>query len=373
MHKKWILIIILVICFIFLIPKAVEYTEFRNGQENLYNWVQTFEVTDTEEVNATIFRENIAPKRYLFTADETEELLNILKAVPKEAFVQARGKSLDGISVYICRWKFDETAKSDLLLSYTDGYTMLGLTKEQKEELRLDSKNQNWVIEDASLSEFMEKHIDALETRQNENTVFTYTDEGYIYHAETDKIPMSEFSSNMGMVSADIIQQFQEYDHFSSKSPDCWYRSFENSAKAREFIGYAALRAISWPLEEQKTQLLVCGNENGDVQYMCLETDYQIDDIRLQAFSYLYTEHDKEPCTHEVILENGLEYEDSVYRTKSGMPCHVMAVSANVRGYCTKTGYMTIDGILYMLNIAYQKADAEQAEKLLYQWADQFE
>ena len=165
MKKKWILIIILVICFIFFIPKAVEYADLKNGQENLYKWVQTFEVTDIEEVNATIFRENVAPKRYLFTADETEELLNILKAVPKEAFVQARGKSLDGISVYICRWKFDETAKSDLLLSYADGYTVLGLTKEQQEELRLDSKNQNWVIEDANLSEFMEKHIDALETR----------------------------------------------------------------------------------------------------------------------------------------------------------------------------------------------------------------
>ena len=38
-----------------------------------------------------------------------------------------------------------------------------------------------------------------------------------------------------------------------------------------------------------------------------------------------------------------------------------------------KQGNMMLDGILYMLNIAYQEADAEQAEKLIYQWADQFE
>lgn len=165
MQKKWILIIILVICFILFIPKAVEYTEFRNGQENLYEWVQTFEVTDIEEVSATIFRENTAPKRYLLTADETEELLNILKVVPKEAFVQAEVKSLDGISVYICLWKFDETAKSDLLLSYDNGITVLGFTSEMKDELLTAPENENWAIKDEALSAIMERYIALIEEK----------------------------------------------------------------------------------------------------------------------------------------------------------------------------------------------------------------
>ncbi len=201
---------------------------------------------------------------------------------------------------------------------------------------------------------------------------FIYTDEGYVYHANVEKIPMEKFSDNMKTVSADIIRQFEEYDSFSSKLPDSWYRDFTDSAKAREFIGCSALRGLSWSLEEKRNQLMICGDKNGNLQYITLETDYQVDEIRLYAFSNLYTEHDEEPCTHEVILERGLQYEDSVYRTEHGRICHVMTTSANARGYCTKAGYMTVDGILYLLHIAYLEADAAQAEDLLYQWAEQF-
>ena len=149
MKKKVLMTIVLITIFVCGIWKITDYMEFKNNQENLYKWVQTFEVTDIEEVSATIFREKMAPKRYLLTADETEELLNILKVVPKEAFVQAEVKSLDGISVYICRWKFDETAKSDLLLSYDNGIKVLGFTSEMKDELLTAPENENWAIKDA--------------------------------------------------------------------------------------------------------------------------------------------------------------------------------------------------------------------------------
>lgn len=165
MKKKVLMTIVLITIFVCGIWKITDYMEFKNNQENLYKWVQTFEVTDIEEVSATIFREKMAPKRYLLTADETEELLNILKVVPKEAFVQAEVKSLDGISVYICRWKFDETAKSDLLLSYDNGITVLGFTSEMKDELLTAPENENWAIKDEALSAIMERYIALIEEK----------------------------------------------------------------------------------------------------------------------------------------------------------------------------------------------------------------
>ena len=159
MKKTMLMLIVLVTVLVCGIWKITDYMEFKNDQDNLYNWVQSFSSEDIEEVSATIFRENTAPKRYLFTADETEELLNILKVVPKEAFVQAEGKSLNGISVYICRWKFDETAKSDLLLSYDNGITVLGFTSEMKDELLTAPENENWAIKDEALSAIMERYI----------------------------------------------------------------------------------------------------------------------------------------------------------------------------------------------------------------------
>ena len=165
MKKKVLMTIVLITIFVCGIWKITDYMEFKNNQENLYKWVQTFEVTDIEEVSATIFREKMAPKRYLLTADETEELLNILKVVPKEAFVQAEVKSLDGISVYICRWKFDETAKSDLLLSYDNGIKVLGFTSEMKDELLTAPENENWAIKDEALSAIMERYIALIEEK----------------------------------------------------------------------------------------------------------------------------------------------------------------------------------------------------------------
>ena len=165
MKKTMLMLIVLVTVLVCGIWKITDYMEFKNDQDNLYNWVQSFSSEDIEEVSATIFRENTAPKRYLLTADETEELLNILKVVPKEAFVQAEGKSLNGISVYICRWKFDETAKSDLLLSYDNGITVLGFTSEMKDELLTAPENENWAIKDEALSAIMERYIALIEEK----------------------------------------------------------------------------------------------------------------------------------------------------------------------------------------------------------------
>ena len=165
MKKTMLMLIVLVTVLACGIWKITDYMEFKNDQDNLYNWVQSFSSEDIEEVSATIFRENTAPKRYLLTADETEELLNILKVVPKEAFVQAEVKSLDGISVYICRWKFDETAKSDLLMSYDNGITVLGFTSEMKDELLTAPENENWAIKDEALSAIMERYIALIEEK----------------------------------------------------------------------------------------------------------------------------------------------------------------------------------------------------------------
>ena len=165
MKKTMLMLIVLVTVLACGTWKITDYMEFKNDQDNLYNWVQSFSSEDIEEVSATIFRENTAPKRYLLTADETEELLNILKVVPKEAFVQAEVKSLDGISVYICRWKFDETAKSDLLLSYDNGITVLGFTSEMKDELLTAPENENWAIKDEALSAIMERYIALIEEK----------------------------------------------------------------------------------------------------------------------------------------------------------------------------------------------------------------
>lgn len=202
---------------------------------------------------------------------------------------------------------------------------------------------------------------------------FTATESGYVYHADVEKISMALLSDNMQTVSAEIVQQFAERDAFSSQSPNSWRKKFPTSAEARDYIGYSALRGIDWPLEEKHTELRITGDQSGKLQSLTLETAYQVDDIRLQASALLCTEHDEEACTIETIDPEAIQYQESAVTTEKGRLYHVMTSTARPSGYCTMEAYLVVEGILYHLHIAYLEQDAEPAEALLYQWAEQFD
>lgn len=195
---------------------------------------------------------------------------------------------------------------------------------------------------------------------------------GYDLSIGIEKISAKGLTGDIRDVPAQIRQQYQERDIYSSWFPGSWQKKFSNSAEAREFIGYEGLKGLSWELEEGETTLRILGDSKGNIQTIGLETAYQVGDIRMQAFSRMYTERYSEEVTIGSRTTEYVEFTESFYTTQNGKQCHVISGTAMESGVLCMDGYLVEDGVLYNLHIMYQEEDAEQAKELLYQWAELF-
>lgn len=183
---------------------------------------------------------------------------------------------------------------------------------------------------------------------------------------------MSDFSREVQQVGTTIQRQFKDYKLYSSWYPGHWQASFSSHEKACEYIGFDKLKQIDLNLEEQTTILSIFGNENGEVLSIVLETYYSIGDINVQHFSRIYTENFDEEIVLETRTTESVEYEESFYTNDNNKQCHIIDSTALESGYRCMEGYIIDNGVLYSLNIAYQKEDSKQAIELIHFWANLF-
>lgn len=195
---------------------------------------------------------------------------------------------------------------------------------------------------------------------------------GYDLSIGIEKLSTKDLTGDIRDVPAQIKQQYQEHDIYSSWFPGSWQKRFSTSAEAREFIGYEGLKGLNWELEEGETTLRILGDSKGNIQTIGLETAYQVGDIRMQAFSRMYTEHYTEEITTGSRTTEYVEFTESFYTTESGKQCHMISGTAMESGVLCLDGYLVEDGVLYNLHIAHQKEDEGPAKELLYQWAELF-
>ena len=195
---------------------------------------------------------------------------------------------------------------------------------------------------------------------------------GFDLDVAIEKIPMSDFSREVQQVGTTIQRQFKDYKLYSSWYPGHWQAGFSSHEKACEYIGFDKLKQIDLNLEEQTTILSIFGNENGEVLSIVLETYYSIGDINVQHFSRIYTENFDEEIVLETRTTESVEYEESFYTNDNNKQCHIIDSTALESGYRCMEGYIIDNGVLYSLNIAYQKEDSKQAIELIHFWANLF-
>ena len=195
---------------------------------------------------------------------------------------------------------------------------------------------------------------------------------GFDLDVAIEKIPMSDFSREVQQVGTTIQRQFKDYKLYSSWYPGHWQAGFSSHEKACEYIGFDKLKQIDLNLEEQTTILSIFGNENGEVLSIVLETYYSIGDINVQHFSRIYTENFDEEIVLETRTTESVEYEESFYTNDNNKQCHIIDSTALESGYRCMEGYIVDNGVLYSLNIAYQKEDSKQAIELIHFWANLF-
>lgn len=199
-----------------------------------------------------------------------------------------------------------------------------------------------------------------------------FSESGYDLSIDIEKIPVNLLKGEVQEVPSVIVQQFENYKPIYSWYPGSWHKEFSSFAAARDYIGLDFLDFLDWNLEEQSIKLMVTGNAKGELLILQLETYYQVDDIRLQAYSHIYTEDYDEKITYGSRTTEDIVFTESFYTTDNQLQCHIITSTALESGYLMMDGYLVQDGILYNLHIAYLEKDVKQAEDLLYQWANLF-
>lgn len=198
-----------------------------------------------------------------------------------------------------------------------------------------------------------------------------YTESGYDLLVDVERIPVRKLGDIKG-VSAEIRKQVADYQPWESWYPYSWYEEYGSVEEAIAFVGLDTIQTLDWELEEQHTSLTVLGAKNGDIKHISLETRYQEGDVRLQAYTQIYTENYQEQITYGTRTTEDASFKESYYTTKKNLQCHIITSTALESGYLGMDGHIVRDGILYNIHIAYKQQDAELAEDFLHQWAEQF-
>lgn len=196
---------------------------------------------------------------------------------------------------------------------------------------------------------------------------------GYDLAADVEKFPASALTGEIQDAGEQIARQYENWNPFSSWSvSSLWRTDFSSSAEARDYIGLKNLRELDWDLEETQTILRLTGDSQGRLLRVQLETDYEAEGVRLQAFADIFTEDDENAVTTAVRTTEDVAFSESFYTAAGGKRCQIITNTGLASGYYCMDSYLVDGGVLYSLHLAYLREDEALAESLLHRWADLF-
>jgi len=199
-----------------------------------------------------------------------------------------------------------------------------------------------------------------------------YTESGYDLSVGIKKINEADLSEEILSVGNTIKQQFEEYTPLDNWFPGEWKTEFESRRQASEYVGYKDINLLDGDWNEHATTVSVFGNEQGKILEIGIETDYSVEDIRMQYLTHIYTNNYDEEIIVGTRMTDDVEFTESYFNTDNDIPCHVIESSALESGYLSMDGYIVENGMLYNLHIIYLEKESSQAVELLHLWADTF-
>ncbi|HKL79203.1 MAG TPA: hypothetical protein VJ888_02065 [Mobilitalea sp.] len=188
---------------------------------------------------------------------------------------------------------------------------------------------------------------------------------GFAIDFEIERWSMDTFKGQVIEVSDIIRKQYENVNPLSSTTPSWWMREFDSIAKIQEYLGCDRLIIPTWDLEETMSTLTVIGDEEGTLEKLCVEIYYVTDNLRMQSFSYIFTEASDE---NSFLYEIGDTYLQEEGLTSNGFEYDVITSSENEYGYICKDGFMIKNGVLYNFHLAYTAEYEKEAEARLEQW-----
>ncbi|MBE5956819.1 MAG: M56 family metallopeptidase [Lachnospiraceae bacterium] len=193
---------------------------------------------------------------------------------------------------------------------------------------------------------------------------------GYLLEIHTSKIPLSKIKGSILELKDEIVKQHKQQNVYSSTSPGFWTKEFSSGKEAVSYIGLKDLRHLNWNYGETYSNISLYGNNKGEFEYISVENDYEVDNIRMQATSVIYTDKFKDELSTSMHTTEELEFYDTYLCTDKHLRFHSISTTANENGYCMMDHFLVMDDILYCLHQSYKEEDASKALELAYEWAD---
>lgn len=199
-----------------------------------------------------------------------------------------------------------------------------------------------------------------------------YSESGFDMAVSAGRVHIADLSEEIRQTGNIIKQQYIDHKPYDNHSPDHWQREFDSRDSACEFVGLSCVKQPDLDWNEQMTLLNVHGDAAGRILTLSLETLYNAGDVRIQFFTWIYTENSNEEIIIGSRTTEDVGFSESFYTTDSGVLCHVIESTELESGFMSVDGYIVDNSILYFVHISYLEKDAGQATGLLHQWADLF-
>lgn len=195
---------------------------------------------------------------------------------------------------------------------------------------------------------------------------------GYDVSINIEPISSADIRGEIKTLSTAFVKRFEAYNPVSSDYPGIYSKEFNCSEDMVEYIGCDNLFIPKWN-DEAMCILNVTGNENGEIESINTEVDYNDTIYRIQAFSTIYTEDYEGEFTTGMYTTNYESYTEGGYQSDSGIYWKIINVDKTENNYMSKEGYTVIDNVLYHVYIAYEKENETFAEQQFYEYLELYD
>lgn len=204
---------------------------------------------------------------------------------------------------------------------------------------------------------------------------------GFSLTTETERISAEELNGDIHEVEGFLRDYMAEEDY--SQTYPSWLKQFETVEEAREYIGYAGMKATKVPGTVEEVNVRVIGDTEGNLGEVSLFVCAEEGDISINETSAVFTE--ESPISiqgtgirHSKDYLEGVrmapDYRSEEYTTASGKTAVFVyeEYEEGVGGNRWLVGAVVDGAVYYELSLMYYPQDLERAEELLIQWCEQF-
>jgi len=191
---------------------------------------------------------------------------------------------------------------------------------------------------------------------------------GYDVDLDMERVPAEVFDGNVTELKLTFQKQHANYKPYMSTTPGYYRREFASSQEVLAYLGWEELRYPVWSPEEKSVALTLYGDADGVLQTVSMEVQYEVDNVRIQIFSHVYTDRWRGSLSTGLRTNELETFTEEVFEAESGRKCLVITTGESRYGYYSKNAYLVVDNVCYTFHAAYRAGGERKAESLLKDW-----